>query len=78
MIPSHLTLSCYIEEEDGQYVATIRDLDVSSYGDTIDDTVKYVMEALQLHLETLIEDGELEETLQERGVLGDRSPLLGT
>ena len=72
MLPSILTFTCYIEREDDQYVATIADLDVSSYGDTIDEAMRRVGDALALYLETLAEDGELEMILRQQGILKEQ------
>lgn len=68
-------LQCYIEKEDDQYVATVHELNVSSYGDTVDEAIERVGQALGLYLETLAEDGELESVLRSRDVLRDPHPV---
>ena len=69
-----VTLKCYIEQEGDQYVATIRGLDVSSYGATVDEAIKRVVDAVSLYFEVLAEDGELEPILRARGLLQEGHP----
>ena len=46
-----LKLSAVITEESGEYVAWCPELDIASQGDTIEDSLKMLKEAVELYLE---------------------------
>jgi predicted RNase H-like HicB family nuclease len=63
-----IALTLEIEREGDQYVATCRELDVSSYGDTVEDAIEHVRNALLLYLDVIEQDGEREQVFRERGI----------
>ncbi|MBL7073610.1 type II toxin-antitoxin system HicB family antitoxin [candidate division KSB1 bacterium] len=56
-----------IFKEDDQYVAICPELNVSSYGDSIEEARKAISEAINLFLEECEEMGTLKEVLEEAG-----------
>jgi len=51
----HIALTAeLIEEEEGGYTAHCPELDIYSQGDDVEDAVKNLKEAAELHLEELI------------------------
>lgn len=72
-----ITLRLEAEREDDLYVAHCPDLDVSSYGDTIEDAFAHLEQAILLYLDTIEEDGDRERVFAERG-LGIVSRSCGT
>ena len=61
-----ITLTLEVEREDDQYVSLCPELDVSSYGDTVEDALQHLRDAIALYLETIEQDGELERIFRER------------
>ncbi len=53
--------------EDGCFVGYCRELDVSSFGDTVDDARRSLQEAVELFLEGCEELGTLDDILAETG-----------
>lgn len=66
----NVTYTC--EEEEGGFASHCRELGVSSCGDTREEALENIHEAVQVHLATLADYGELGRYLEERGV--DVSP----
>lgn len=58
-------------EEDDQIVAICPELNVSSFGDTIDDALASLREAVALFLEECQMMGTLEDVLEEAGYYRD-------
>jgi len=67
----HLVYKAEIFEEDGQFVAICPELNVSSFGDTVDEARKALREAIDLFLEECEEMGTLEDVLRETGFTPD-------
>ena len=63
-----ITLRLEVEREDDVYVASCPDLDISSYGDTVENAYSHLKDAITLYLDTIEEDGERERIFQERGI----------
>jgi predicted RNase H-like HicB family nuclease len=61
-------------EEDGTIVALCSELQVSSFGDTLDDAEKSIKEALELFFEGCGSLGTIDEVLEESGFrqVGDK------
>ncbi len=53
--------------DDGCFVGYCRELDVSSFGDTVDDARRSLQEAVELFLEGCEELGTLDDILAETG-----------
>jgi predicted RNase H-like HicB family nuclease len=64
---NHIIGRVEIFREGDVYVALCPDLDVSSFGDTIEDTRSSLREALELFLEGCEAMGTLDQVLEEAG-----------
>ncbi len=53
-----ITLTLQIEREGDQYVSICPELDVASYGDSIEDALAHLRDAVLLYLDTIDADGE--------------------
>lgn len=62
-----LNIKVEIFKEDYFYVALCPSLNVSSFGETIDEAKKSLVEALNIFIEECSEMGTLEEVLEESG-----------
>ena len=62
-----ISLRIEIFKEDDVYVALSPELNVSSYGDTIEDARKSVKEAVEAFIDECERMGTLEEVLEESG-----------
>ena len=61
-----LTLS--IEKEDGQFVGTCLELGTATCGDTEEETLENLIEAIAVHMEGLEEVGELTRVFEEKDI----------
>ncbi len=57
-----------VEPEGDQFVSYCRELGTTSCGDTVDEAFKNLDEAIAVHLEALLEVGELHQFLRERNI----------
>ena len=57
-----------VDREDDQFVSYCRELGTTSCGDTVDEALKNLDEAVGVHLEALLEIGELHQFLRERNI----------
>ena len=64
----YVTLTGIIEEEDDQFVSYCRELGTSSCGDTIDEAFNNLGDAIEVHINGLIETGELIQVFRERNI----------
>jgi predicted RNase H-like HicB family nuclease len=67
-IPVYLDLHFTGHEEDGQWVSECVELGVASCGDTAQEALEAVLEATNLYIETLKDEGELERVFRERSI----------
>ena len=70
----YVTLTGIIEEEDDQFVSYCRELGTSSCGDTIGEAFNNLGDAIEVHINGLIETGELIQVFSPnppKDVLGD-------
>jgi predicted RNase H-like HicB family nuclease len=65
----NLFIRVEIFKEDDMYVALSPDLNVSSFGETIDEAKESIKEAIEAFLEECREMGTLNEVLEESGFL---------
>lgn len=56
-----------IEEEEGGYSAIATDLDIASQGETVDEALANLKEAVELYIESAEELGVIEEILEKLG-----------
>jgi predicted RNase H-like HicB family nuclease len=55
------TFSAIVTEEDGSFVALNPDTDVASQGDTIDDALANLKEALELYIEETVTQDQVDD-----------------
>ena len=65
---AYIVLQFVTEPEDGQIAAYCPDLDVATCGDTRDEAIANLTEAVTLHLNALTNHGEVLDELKERGI----------
>ena len=63
-------------EEDDVYVGLCPELNVSSFGDDVEDAKRSLLEAVQAFAEACEEMGTLEEVLEESGFLEKNGVLI--
>lgn len=66
--PVYLDLHFSGHEEDGQWVSECIELGVVSCGDTAQEALEAILEATNLYIETLKDEGELQRVFRDRGV----------
>lgn len=64
----YVVLTIRIHREDDAYVGLCEELDVSSFGDSVDEALAATLEATALYLETLDDEGERDAVFAERGI----------
>ncbi len=62
----YVVLTGTVEPEDGMYVSYCPELGVASCGDTVEEALDNLGDALSVHLEALEGIGELERVLKEK------------
>lgn len=67
----HLEYRMEVFEEEGQYVALCPELNVSSFGDSVEEAKRSLKEAVELFLEECDSMGTLCEVLSEAGFTPD-------
>jgi predicted RNase H-like HicB family nuclease len=63
-----ITVTLQVEREDDQYVSLCPELDIASYGDTVEEALAHLDNAVSIYLDTIEEDGERERIFRERGI----------
>ncbi len=63
-----LILTVVIRKENGGYSSWCPELDVASQGDTVEEARKNLIEAVELHAETMIQQGDIDELLERIGL----------
>ena len=72
----YVTLTGIIEKENGQFVSYCSELGTSSCGDTVDEAFENLGDAIEVHINALIETGELLRVFRERHIRIDmQSPF---
>jgi predicted RNase H-like HicB family nuclease len=72
-----IRLTGFAEKEDGQFVSYCRELGTSSCGDTAEEALQSLGDAIQVHIQALIETGELHSFLRERNIRIEVPPTSG-
>lgn len=62
-----IQVSIVVRKEGNQYAAWCPELDVASCGDTIEEACGNLDDAIDLYLDTLVEEDEFFQVLDERG-----------
>jgi predicted RNase H-like HicB family nuclease len=73
-IMGHVVLTGIIEREEDQFVSYCPELGVASCGDTVDEAIDNLGDAIQVQLDALEETGELRRVFHERNIRIDLSP----
>ncbi|HLC98369.1 MAG TPA: type II toxin-antitoxin system HicB family antitoxin [Candidatus Nanoarchaeia archaeon] len=63
-----LILSVVIKREREGYSSWCPELDVASQGDSIEEARKNLQEAVELHVETMVQNGDLQALLDKLGL----------
>ena len=63
-----IVLTGVAEEEDGLFASHCRELGTSSCGDTAEEALQNLEDAITVHLKALVEVGDLERVLSERDI----------
>ncbi len=67
-IAGQIKLTLKVVAADGQFAAHCPELGTVSCGDTADEAMSNIREAVQVHLEALSQNGTLRRVLAERGI----------
>ncbi len=67
-VDGYINLEFVVRKEDHQYSSWCPYLDIGSCGDTPEEAVKNLSDALGLYLDTIEEAGELKSIFKERGI----------
>jgi predicted RNase H-like HicB family nuclease len=67
-VEESIALTFVIEPEGDRFVATCPELDVASFGDSVEDAAAHLENAVLLYLDVIEEDGERERVFHERGL----------
>lgn len=68
MTKGYIDLEIIVRKEDCQYSSWCPDLDIASCGDTQEEAVKNLADAIKCYLDTLEKEGEREAVFNERGI----------
>ena len=64
----YVAVGIVVTREGEQYSSWCPELDIASCGDTPEEAIANLNDALELYINTLKEEGELEPVLKERGI----------
>ena len=64
----YITLTFVVEEDGDQYASYCTELGTASCGDSHDEALRNIEEAVLLDVETLLETGQLDQFLKARGI----------
>ena len=64
----YIVVTIRVHQDDGQYAAYCDELGTASCGDTIEEALQNINDAIALHLNTFEEIGERTRFLKERGI----------
>lgn len=66
-----LILTVVIKKEQGRYASWCPELDVASQGNTVEEARLNLKEAVGLHVDTMVENGDLKELLEKIGLTSE-------
>lgn len=72
----YVVLTGIAEREGSQFVSYCRELGTSSCGETAEEALENLGDAIEVHINALIETGELLGVLRERNIRIDLQPTL--
>lgn len=70
-MPKELIVTMVIKKEQGRYSSWCPELDVASQGHTIEEARLNLKEAVGLHVDTMVENGDLKELLEKIGLTSE-------
>jgi predicted RNase H-like HicB family nuclease len=73
-IQGYVVLTGIVEREGDQFVSYCRELGTASCGDSSDDALDNLGDAIEVHIKALIETGELERVFREKSIRIDIQP----
>ena len=73
-VEGYVVLTGIVEEEGSQFVSNCRELGTSSCGDTVNEAFENLGDAIEVHINALIETGELPRVFRERNIRIDLEP----
>ncbi len=76
MLQGIVILTGMVEKEGDQFVSYCRELGSSSCGNTAFEALDNLGDAIEVHINALIETGELERVFRERNIRIDLQPLV--
>lgn len=65
----YIVLAVNILEENGQYTAVCKQLDVATFGSTVEEAYENIINAVQVYLDGLEEEGLMYEVFEEKGIV---------
>jgi predicted RNase H-like HicB family nuclease len=74
IIQGHVVLTGIVEREGDQFVSYCRELGTASCGDSLEEAIKNLGDAIQVHINDLVDTGELERVFRERNIRIDVQP----
>jgi predicted RNase H-like HicB family nuclease len=73
-IQGYVVLTGIVEREGDQFVSYCRELGTASCGDSSDEALDNLGDAIEVHIKALIETGELERVFREKRIRIDIQP----
>lgn len=76
----YIAVDIVVTKEGEQYSSWCPQLDIASCGDSLEEAVEGLRDALELYLNTLKEKGEQEQVFKERGIkiVSEDEPIIPT
>ncbi|MBM2832175.1 MAG: hypothetical protein HW414_1227 [Dehalococcoidia bacterium] len=65
---AYIAVDVVVTKEGNQYSAWCPDLDIASCGDTPEDAIENLRDAMDLYLSALEEEGEREKVFEDKGI----------
>jgi len=72
-VEGYVVLTGIVEKEGSQFVSYCRELGTSSCGDTVGEAFENLGDAIEVHINALIETGELLQVFRERTIASNLS-----
>ena len=64
----YIDVDAIVTKEGNQYSSWCPELDIATCGDSPEEAIKNLVDAIELYLNTLEEEGEREQVFRERGI----------
>ncbi len=73
-VTGHVIFTGVAEKEGDQFVSYCRELGTASCGDTIEEALQNLGDAIEVHINALVETGELQRVFREKNIRIDIQP----